>query len=207
VEKFFGWQHVAYPVSTSRCGRAADGGEPYEKYFYAGWRSASPRSCAGLRREAAEEDDDDRPQATNIYGRTTTSSSHVARHSRADPQVRRALEPLEVWGDGSEVRDVIYVDDMVEAMLLARRDFVLYPTISSGKGTPSRRSCATSLRSTAIGCEVRSTPRSPPRSVRLIDTHKAQSLLEFRAKVDCAKGSRGRSIGTAREKTRARVAW
>ncbi|OFW61967.1 MAG: NAD-dependent epimerase [Actinobacteria bacterium RBG_16_64_13] len=44
-------------------------------------------------------------------------------------------EPIEIWGDGSVVRDYLYVDDLARAMLLAVEASVIGPVnIGSGEG-------------------------------------------------------------------------
>jgi UDP-glucose 4-epimerase len=51
--------------------------------------------------------------------------------------ISRALagEDIEIWGDGSVVRDYIFVDDVVEAMLAAVTDQSSFRTFNIGTGT------------------------------------------------------------------------
>ncbi|MEJ0075849.1 MAG: NAD-dependent epimerase/dehydratase family protein [Alphaproteobacteria bacterium] len=45
-----------------------------------------------------------------------------------------AAEPIEIWGDGSAVRDFIYVDDVVDALELASRDASDVRVFNIGRG-------------------------------------------------------------------------
>jgi len=96
-------------------------GEPFEKYYFAGWTKRFTeilcRMYGGkLQRTMATLV----LRPTNVYGPDDDfefATSHVI-----PALIRKVVErwdPLEVWGDGCEVRDAIYVDDMVEAMVLA----------------------------------------------------------------------------------------
>ena len=72
---------------------------------------------------------------TNVYGPMDDfefATSHVI-----PALIRKSIErwkPIEVWGDGSEVRDAIYVEDMVEAMVLAAAKIDKYEAINIGLG-------------------------------------------------------------------------
>lgn len=52
----------------------------------------------------------------NVYG-----PGSVHKNSVVAKFIRRALgnEPLEIYGDGSQTRDFIYIDDLIEALILA----------------------------------------------------------------------------------------
>ena len=45
-----------------------------------------------------------------------------------------AGEPIEIWGDGSAVRDFIYIDDVVDALELASRDRSEFRVFNIGRG-------------------------------------------------------------------------
>jgi UDP-glucose 4-epimerase len=45
-----------------------------------------------------------------------------------------AGEPIEIWGDGSVVRDFIYIDDVVDALELASRDQSEFRNFNIGRG-------------------------------------------------------------------------
>lgn len=45
-----------------------------------------------------------------------------------------AGQPIEIWGDGSAVRDFIYIDDVIDALELARRDQSEFRIFNIGRG-------------------------------------------------------------------------
>jgi UDP-glucose 4-epimerase len=45
-----------------------------------------------------------------------------------------AGQPIEIWGDGSAVRDFVYIDDVVDALELASRDQGAFATFNIGRG-------------------------------------------------------------------------
>lgn len=196
VEKFI-WlgSTVAYPNSDQpmKEDQLMDG-EPFDKYYYAGWAKRFMEVLCQMYGEKLT-----RPMTTivlrptNVYGPMDDfefATSHVI-----PALIRKSIErwdPIEVWGDGSEVRDAIYVDDMVEAMILAAAKLNQYSVINIGlgKGHSVREllSLITELDGYAnanIAYDV-SKPTMIP--VRLVDTAKAESLLGFRASVDIREG-------------------
>jgi GDP-L-fucose synthase len=111
--------------------------------------------------------------------------------------IRKSIErwkPIEVWGDGKEVRDAIYVDDMVEAMVLAAAKINKYEAINIGLGKGYSVRELLSLITELDGFEkadIKYDPSKPTMiPVRLIDTSKAESLLGFRASIDIREGLR-----------------
>ena len=196
VEKFL-WlgSTVADPVSDKpmREEQVMEG-EPYEKYFYAGWaKRFTEVLCRMYGEKLPKKMTTIVLRPTNIYGPHDDfefATSHVI-----PALIRKCVErwnPLEVWGDGSEVRDVIYVDDMVEAMLLATQRISSYTAINIGlgKGHSVKEILGDILEVDGYeDAKVRFDPSKPTTiPLRLIDTHKAESLLGFRAKVGLREG-------------------
>jgi GDP-L-fucose synthase len=196
VEKFI-WlgSTVAYPVSEQpmREEQLMDG-EPFDKYFYAGWAKRFMEVLCRMYGEKLPKKMATivlRP--TNVYGPDDDfefATSHVI-----PALIRKIVErwnPLEVWGDGSEVRDAIYVDDMVDAMILAAQKLSAYAAINIGlgKGHSVKEILALLLEIDGYrDAQLRFDPSKPTMiPIRLIDTQKAQSLLGFRAKVDLREG-------------------
>lgn len=196
VEKFI-WlgSTVAYPVSTQpmREEQLMDG-EPFDKYFYAGWAKRFMEVLCRMYGEKLPKKMATivlRP--TNVYGPDDDfefATSHVI-----PALIRKVVErwnPLEVWGDGGEVRDAIYVDDMVDAMILAAQKLSSYAAINIGlgKGHSVKEILASILEIDGYrDAEVRFDPSKPTMiPIRLIDTRKAQALLGFRAKIGLTEG-------------------
>jgi GDP-L-fucose synthase len=169
-------------------------GEPYEKYFYAGWAKRFTEVLCRMYGEKLSRTMTTivlRP--TNVYGPHDDfefATSHVI-----PALIRKCIErgdPLEVWGDGSEVRDVLYVDDMVEAMVVAMQKLASYTAINIGlgKGYSVKQLLACILEADGYqSAKVRFDPSKPTTiPLRLIETRKAETLLGFRARVDIAEG-------------------
>lgn len=196
VEKFL-WlgSTVAYPVSDQPVAeeRVLEG-EPFEKYFYAGWAKRFMEvMCRMYGEKLPRKMTTIVLRPTNVYGPNDDyefATSHVI-----PALIRKCVErwdPIEVWGDGSEIRDAIYVDDMIDAMVLAASKLSEYSAINIGLG--KGHSVKEILRDILDldgydNARVRFDPTKPTMIlVRLIDTSKAQRLLEFEAKVGLREG-------------------
>lgn len=198
VEKFI-WlgSTVAYPNSDQPMTEdQVLTGEPFEKYYYAGWAKRFMEVLCRMYGEKLP-----RPMTTivlrptNVYGPRDDfefATSHVI-----PALIRKSIErwdPIEVWGDGSEVRDALYVDDMVEAMVLAGTKLDRYATINIGLGKGHSVRELLSLITELDGysdAKIKYDPSKPTMiPIRLIDTTKAESLLGFRARVDIREGLR-----------------
>jgi GDP-L-fucose synthase len=197
VEKFL-WlgSTVAYPVSDApmKEEQVLDG-EPFEKYYFAGWtKRFTEILCRMYGERLARRMNTIVLRPTNIYGPNDDfefATSHVL-----PALVRRCIErwdPIEVWGDGSEVRDLIYVEDMVEAIVLAASaDLPGYTALNIGLG---KAYSVTELLRLILEVDGytqaklrfdKSKPTMIP--LRLVDVSKAEATLGFRAKIDLREG-------------------
>ncbi len=188
---------VAYPVSDRPMKEdQLLAGEPYHKYFFAGWaKRFTEILCQMYGEKLAKPMTTIVLRPTNVYGPRDDfefATSHVI-----PALVRKTVErwnPIEVWGDGSEVRDAIYVDDMVEAMLLAAVKLDRYATINIGigKGYSVRELLQMTLEldgySQAKVVYDNTKPTMIP--LRLVDTTRAETLLGFRASTGIRDGLR-----------------
>ena len=210
VEKFI-WlgSTVAYPVSSAPMKEdQVLEGEPFEKYFFAGWTKRFTEILCQMYGERLP----GRKMATlvlrptNIYGPNDDfefATSHVL-----PALIRKSVErwdPIEVWGDGSEVRDLIYVDDMVDAIILAAEKLTAYTTlnIGLGKGYSVKELLQVILEEDGYrGASIKFDPSKPTMiPLRLVDTSKAAAAIGFRAKVDLREGVR-RTLEWYRRSTR-----
>ena len=171
-------------------------GEPFDRYYFAGWTKRFTEVLCRMYGEKLE-----RRMATlvlrptNVYGPDDDfefATSHVI-----PALIRKVVErwdPVPVWGDGSEVRDAIYVDDMVEAMVLAMQQLDRYDAVNIGLGRGYSVSEILSMlldldgyRNARIVYD-KSKPTMIP--IRLIDTSKAERVLGFKAKIGLREGLR-----------------
>lgn len=111
-------------------------GEPFDKYYAVGWVKRYTEVLCKLFSEKLSKS---LPcivlRPTNIFGpndKTDFKKSHVL------PALMRKVaenqNPIEVWGDGTDERDVLYVDDMVDAMLIATEKIETFEQINIGYG-------------------------------------------------------------------------
>lgn len=120
------------------------------------------------------------------YDKFDPNNSHVL-----PAMIRKVAErqaPIEVWGDGSETRDIIYIDDFIDATMLALEKLNTYEPINVGMGKGY-----TVKELLNIVCEVdgyknpelRFDPSKPTTiPFRLVDISKAKSLLGWEPKHD-----------------------
>ncbi|HPB67452.1 MAG TPA: NAD-dependent epimerase/dehydratase family protein [Candidatus Omnitrophota bacterium] len=139
VKKFL-WlsSSTGYPVTGDRPVREEEMflGEPYEKYFGVGWmKRYTEILCRLYSQKLSSSLVTIVLRPTNIYGEYDDfhfETSHVFA-----ALVRRVVErhdPLEVWGTGEDVRDLIYVQDFVDAMLAAMEKMDSYCAMNIGAG-------------------------------------------------------------------------
>jgi len=96
-------------------------GDPYSKYYIVGWIKRWSEILGKMYTEhVPKKMDIVTLRAANVYGphdKFDLEGAHVL-PSLINKVVRRD-DPLEVWGDGNDVRDLLYVDDFIDAVMLA----------------------------------------------------------------------------------------
>jgi UDP-glucose 4-epimerase len=161
----------------------------------------SPLCAYGVSKLAIE-------QYVNFYARTYGIEGTVVR--LANPYGRHQLvgtsigavanfllraarnQPIDVWGDGSIIRDYVHIDDVSEAIerLLVRpwRDYELY-NLGSGKG------CSLNELIALIGMVIGSKPAVrylPPRDIDIpaivLDSSKLEKEIGWRPTIELAEG-------------------
>lgn len=168
-------------------------GDPHDKYFGVGWgkryteklcefyatKVAKPMQCIVLR-------------PTNIYGpydKYDFDKCHVL-----PALIRRFAEkqnPLDVWGDGLETRDFIYVDDMVEAIVDSIQIGVPFFQANIGSGTQFSINDVIELLSHVTGHypEINRIQGKPSMiASRRVDVSKAKKAYGFEATTTLKKG-------------------
>ena len=207
VKKFI-WlsSNAAYPPSGDRPVKENEmfDGDPYEIYFPVAWMKRYTEILCRMYSEKLKN-----PMTTvvlrpsNIYGPYDDydfETSHVMA-----ALIRRVVErhdPFEVWGTGDDVRDWIYVDDFIDAMMLAAEKVDSFNPINIGlgRGYSIKQALAMMLEidgyTDAKVVYNSSKPSMIP--IRLLDTSLAQKVLGFKANTGLREGI-SRTIGWYRE--------
>jgi GDP-L-fucose synthase len=197
VKKFI-WlsSNAAYPPSGDRPVKEEEllDGDPYETYFGVAWMKRYTEILCRMYSEKLKN-----PMTTvvlrpsNIYGPYDDfdfATSHVMA-----AQIRKVIErhdPIEVWGTGNDVRDLIYIDDFIDAMILATEKIETYNplNIALGKGYSVKEILQIILEVdgyTDARIEF-DTAKPSMIPIRLIDTTRAESILGFKAKTGLREG-------------------
>jgi len=189
---------AAYPPTADRPVGEAEmfDGDPHDVYFAAGWMK---RYAEILCRTYAEKIPDPMPtvvvRPSNVYGPYDKFDFAVSHVTAA--LIRRVVErhsPLEVWGSGQDIRDLIYVDDFIEGMLAAfatARPY-LAVNICAGAGHSVRQILDRILEVDGYdGADVRYDPSRPSTiPVRLMDNTLARREFGFEARTPLDEGLR-----------------
>jgi len=187
---------AAYPPSGDRLVREDElfNEDPYEKYFPVAWMKRYTEVLCRMYSEKLTN-----PMMTvvlrpsNIYGPYDDfefETSHVMA-----ALIRKVVErhnPLEVWGTGDDVRDLIYIDDFIDAMILATEKIESYNpvNIASGRGYSIKEVLQMILEVDGYtDAKIEFNPSKPSTiPVMLIDTTKAETILGFKAKTGLREG-------------------
>jgi len=197
VKKFV-WlsSNAAYPPSGDRPVKEEEllDGDPYETYFGVAWMKRYTEILCRMYSQKLKN-----PMTTvvlrpsNIYGPYDDfefETSHVMA-----ALIRRVVErhsPLEVWGTGDDIRDWIYIDDMIDAIILATEKIQTYDPVNIGLGKGHSIKQALQIILEVDGytdAEIKYNPSKPSMiPIRLIDTSKAEKILGFKAKTGLREG-------------------
>jgi GDP-L-fucose synthase len=189
---------AAYPPTGARPvgeGEMFDG-DPVDVYFPAGWMK---RYAEVLCRTYSEKIARPMPtvvvRPSNVYGPYDKYDFAVSHVTAA--LLRRVVErqsPLEVWGTGEDVRDVMHIDDFIGGMLAAFATDLPYfaVNICAGKGHTVREILQILLEVDGYrDADVRFDPSRPSTvPVRLMDNSLAREKLGFEARLPLAEGLR-----------------
>lgn len=179
--------------------------EPYDVYFSVAWMKRYAEILCRIYAEKIA-----KPMATvivrpsNVYGpgdKIDFATSHVTAALMRKVAERHA--PLEVWGTGNDVRDLIYIDDFLDGALRAfeATDRHLAINICSGTGLSVRQILQTLLEVDGYtDAQVVFDPSKPSTiPVRLISNERAKAVLGFETKVTPEEGFR-RTLASLRER-------
>jgi GDP-L-fucose synthase len=197
VKKFlFISSSAAYPPSGERAISEEEmfAGDPYEAYYSVGWMKRYGEILCRIYSEKIKD-----PMKTvvvrpsNVYGpydKFDFERSHVTA-----ALIRKVVErqnPLEVWGTGEDVRDLIYVDDFIDAVMLAMVRLDRFDPVNIGYGNGCRvHDVLTTLLDidNVHNAKVVVNPTKPSMiPIRLLDVEKATVQLGFSPKITLQAG-------------------
>ncbi|MBW7990855.1 MAG: NAD-dependent epimerase/dehydratase family protein [Planctomycetes bacterium] len=169
-------------------------GQLFEKYFCVGWMKQFTEILCQMYAEKIKKTMNTvvvRP--ANIYGPNDDfewETSHVL-----PALIRKVVErhnPIEVWGDGNDIKDFIYIDDFVEGILLAMGKLDTFVPVNIATGVPCsiRQALDAILQADEyIDANIvfnSTKPTMIPK--RLIDTTRAKQLFGFEAGTSIIEG-------------------
>ncbi|MFC1703858.1 NAD-dependent epimerase/dehydratase family protein [Candidatus Omnitrophota bacterium] len=171
-------------------------GELFEKYFCVGWmKRFSEILCQMYSQKIKNPMKTVVVRPANIFGLYDDfewETSHVI-----PALIRKVVErhdPVEVWGDGSDIKDLIFVEDFIDGILLAMEKIDTFDPINIGTGRPLsiKEALQTILNVDGYRDAKISFNTSKPTMIpkRLIDVSKAKRLLGFEAHTTFEKGVR-----------------
>jgi len=197
VQKFiFISSSIVYPPTGSRASIEGEWlrDDPYETYYGAGWMKRYSEILCKIYSEKLSE-----PMATivvrpsNIYG--PYDKFDFTRSHFLAALLRRVVErhdPIEVWGTGEDVRDLLYVEDFIEGMLCALEKVDGYNPINLAYGKGYRVKEVLDVLVRVDGFEnaqvVFNASKPSMIPIRLVDTSKAKTLLGFSAHTPLEEG-------------------
>jgi GDP-L-fucose synthase len=169
-------------------------GPPFEKYYPAAWmKRFSEILCETYATRIK------RPMKTivvrpaNMYGPLDNfdlETSHVV--PALIRKVAERHDPIEVWGDGTDIKDLIYVKDFVRGALLALEKIETYDPVNIGTGIPVSVNDVLKAALDAEGYADAKITYNAAKPVmipkRLLDVSKAERILGFRADISLKDG-------------------
>lgn len=169
-------------------------GNLFDKYFCVGWmKQFSEVLCQMYSQKIKNPMTSIVVRPANIYGPFDDfewETSHVL-----PALVRKVVErhaPIEVWGDGKDIKDLIFIDDFIEGVLLAMEKMNSFDPINIGTGVPSsvRQALDEIIKADeyADAKIVYNSSKPTMIPVRLIDVSKAKDQLGFVARTSLAEG-------------------
>ena len=186
--------NTVYPLTDFAVREEDVTNEFYEKYFIVGWmKRFSEIMCEMYSNKISSPMETLIVRPGNLYGpfdKYTWSESKVVA-----ALIRRAIErqdPFEVWGDGMDLKDFLYIDDFLEAMLrvFMESDPFMSVNIASGIPVTIRDVLSVILQATRqTGVEVKydsSKPTMIPK--RLINIDKITELTGWKPETDLVSG-------------------
>lgn len=197
VRKFlFISSNTVYPLTDYAVKESDVTNEFFEKYFIVAWmKRFTEIVCEMYASKIAKPMQVCVVRPANIYGEYDDfewETSHVI-----PALIRKVVErrdPLEVWGDGNDLKEFIYVQDFIDGMLLAMEKMEGFEPVNIAAGQPCtvRDVLATLLKIDRYEHPRVVFDKSKPAMIpkRLIDISRARDKLGFRPAVSMEDGLR-----------------
>ena len=195
VKKFcFISSNTVYPLTDFAVKEEDVTNEFYEKYFIVGWmKRFSEIMCEMYSNKIKSPMETLVVRPGNLYGpfdKYTWAESKVTA-----ALIRRAIEkqnPFEVWGNGLDLKDFLYIDDFTEGMLLAFAKSEHFMPLNIASGIPvTIRDVLTVILKTAghIEAQVKFDSTKPTMiPKRMIDISKMQQLTSWSPETSLTDG-------------------
>jgi len=172
--------------------------DPYEKYYFAGWTRRFTEILCNMYSKLPNPLPVVVLRPTNIFGpydKFDPARSHVL--PALIKKVVERQDPIEVWGDGNDVRDFIYIDDMIESIILAMSKINKYDPINIGAGVTYsvKQILDIILRVEGYAAKIIFNSTMPSMiPTRKVNVSKSKNVLGFSAKTPIEEGIRNTII-------------
>ncbi len=195
VKKFiFMSSSVVYPYTAEKPNHEEEFifGDIYEKYFAVGWmKRYTEKLCEMYSKVLSPSMQCIILRPANIYGANDKfdNRSHVL--PATIMKVVNKQNPIEVWGDGKDIRDFIHIDDFVRACRIVMDKVDSYDifNIGSGVGKSVNDILFTCMKLEGYDTDITYNSDKPSMiPIRLLDVSKAKDKLGFETKISLKEG-------------------
>ena len=138
IKKFcFISSNVVYPLTDFPVKEDDVNNEFFDKYYIVGWmKRFTELMCEMYSKKVSTPMETIIIRPANLYG---PYDKFTVKNSKVIPAlIRRAIEreePYKIWGDGTEVKDFLYIDDFIDGMLRAFEKFNQFEIVNIASGS------------------------------------------------------------------------
>tara|TARA_Y100000310_G_C20677549_1_gene813971 strand:- start:810 stop:1778 length:969 start_codon:yes stop_codon:yes gene_type:complete len=177
---------VTYPVKESE----GFDGEPHPSYTGVGWmKRYAEKVCEHF--NDISDTNFGMIRTTAIYGPYDNFNDRGHVIPQLIMKADGGMNPFEIWGDGSQVRDFIYVDDLIDALLLVTKQYPYAEPYNVASGTPTTVTELVEIITDIYGYEpIFNYDTTKPVMIpkRLVDIEKITSELSWKPKHTLREG-------------------